>query len=807
MSDVFNPGEIEKKWAEKWQQEKIYKAVDDEKTPKSYLLIEFPYPSGERLHVGHARSYSCLDAVARLRRMKGMNVLYPIGWDAFGLPAENYAIKTGIHPAITTHENIKHAKAQAISWGLSFDWDREINTTDPEYYKWTQWIFVQLFKKGLAYKQEIAVNWCPSCKINLANEEVIDGKCERCGAETERRRQSQWLLKITAYADRLLDDLKLVNYREDIARQQVNWIGRKEGVNIRYKLEGEENKYIEVFTTRPDTNFGATFIVLAPEHELAKTAAKTDKKVAEYIRQALNKSERERLTETKTKTGVFTGLYAINDLTKKKMPVYVSDFVLAEFGTGAVVGVPAHDIRDFEFAQAMKLPVVRVVVGKDGDKSEITRAEQVQEDEGTMINSGFLNGLDIHEATEKIMDYVEEHGWGNRTNSYHLRDWVFSRQHYWGEPIPMISCIKDGWQPVPEDQLPVKLPEVEKFQPSGTGESPLAHVDSFVNTTCPVCGGIARRETDTMPNWAGSSWYFLRYTDPHNDKVLADFEKLKYWMSVDWYNGGMEHTTLHLLYSRFWHKFLFDLGVVPTPEPYAKRTSHGVVLGPNGQKMSKSRGNVINPDDIVKKFGADSLRMYEMFMGPFDQTVAWNDESLEGVYRFLKRVWVLVNNNPTSPKASLGARQHLARLTWKVEEDLEAMKFNTAVAALMEFVNWWGLHPKEMGKTEVETFLKVLAPMAPFITEELFQRGRDKYKSIHKTEWPKYDPKDLEGGEITIVVQVDGKVRARLSLEATDGQSKVEQLAKADENVKKYIEGHKYRLVFVPGKILNFILE
>jgi leucyl-tRNA synthetase len=811
MDDKYEPIKIESKWKDLWEKRGLYKTEDKSRKKKFYILVEFPYPSGAGLHIGHIRSWGAMDTYARKKRMEGFNVLYPMGWDAFGLPAENYAIKMGVHPSKVVPENIATFKRQCQSLGLSFDWSREIDTTDPSYYKWTQWIFVQLFKKGLAEKVETQVNWCPFCKTTLANEEVnTDGTHERCGNPTGKRIQKQWVVKISKYAERLIDDLKLVDYSPSIALQQVNWIGKKVGINIKYEIDGKKGKFVEVFTTRPDTNFGATFIVVAPEHEIAKTVAQTNKEVAEYVKKALNKSERERLMEVKSKTGVFTGLYAINNLNKKKMPVYVSDFVLAEFGTGAVVGVPGHDIRDFEFAQAMKLPIIRVVVGKDGDKSDITKEGQVQEDEGTMINSEFLNGLDIHEATNKIMDYIEEWGWGERANSYHLRDWVFSRQHYWGEPIPMVYCDKDGWQPVPETQLPVKLPEVEKYQPTETGESPLAHIDSFVNTTCPICGGKAKRETDTMPNWAGSNWYFIRYLDNKNDKELASMEKMKYWLPVDLYQGGFEHTTLHLLYSRFIYKFLYDLRIVPTSEPYAKRRSHGIVLAADGKKMSKSWGNVINPDSIVAKYGADTLRMYEMFMGPFDQMVSWSDESLEGVYRFLKRVWVLVNeDNGKTYKAKIASKEvkrRMAQLIKKVEEDLEEMKFNTAVAAMMEFVNWWTEHKEEMGKNEIETFLKVLAPMAPFMSEELYQRGKDNYKSIHVQEWPTYDPEDLKGGEIVVVIQVDGKVRGKI-VTTTNDQVEVERLAKDEPNVGKYLEGHRYHIVFVPGRILNFILE
>jgi len=819
----YKPGEFEPRWAHKWEEEGINKAVDKSDLQKTYLLIEFPYPSGDRLHVGHARSYCCLDAVARKRRMQGQNVLFPFGWDAFGLPAENFAVKTGVHPKITTRQNIEHAKKQVISWGLSFDWDREINTTDPEYYRWTQWIFVQLFNRGLAYKAEITVNWCPSCRINLANEEVVDGCCERCGTKTERRKQSQWLLRITAYADRLLSDLKTVNFREDIARQQINWIGKKEGAAVKFKIQITNNKsnsndnYIEVFTTRIDTLFGVTYLVLAPEHPLVQEI--TNPKVKDYISKALNKSERERKQKT-GKTGVDTELTAINPANGEKVPIWIADYVMMDVGTGAIMGVPGHDERDMEFAKEHNLEVRQVV------------------EEGKLINSGKYTGMGSGEAGERMI----KDGLGEKSCHYHLRDWVFSRQHYWGEPIPMINCSKCaenhrsffttspltplhncgegnergevemyGWFPVPEDQLPVELPEIEKYQPTQTGESPLAHIESFVQTTCPNCGGLARRETDTMPNWAGSSWYFLRYIDPHNDKALADPEKLKYWLPVDWYNGGMEHTTLHLLYSRFWHKFLFDLGVVPTSEPYAKRTSHGMILGPDSRKMSKSRGNVINPDEVVAKFGADSLRLYEMFIGPFDQTTTWSWESLEGVHRFLKRVWVLiVDSGKLIVESSGEAKNRMARLVNKIDRDLESMKFNTAVAALMEFLNWWTEHQLEVGKDLVEMFLRILAPLAPFITEELYQTrfgNKTKYISIHSLEWPKI--KVENGGEKTsIVITVDGKVRGKVEDPpgGEAGQESVSKKALEMENVKKYIEGKVYKTVYVPGKILNFVI-
>lgn len=708
---------VEAKWRQKWEEDGLYTAVDGEtKKTKSYILVEFPYPSGERLHVGHARTYSCLDAVARKRRMQGQNVLFPIGWDAFGLPAENYAIKTGIHPSITTAKNIANAKVQAQSWGLSFDWSRELSTTDPEYYKWTQWIFLQLYKKGLAYKSEIPVNWCPSCKINLANEEVIDDKCERCGTTTQRRRQSQWLLKITAYADRLLSDLESVDYRSDIELQQVNWIGKKHGHKIKFDD-------IEVFTTRIDTLHGASFVAVANDSEEG-----------------------------------FTGKYVENPATGKKIPVYRADYVLDTYGTGAVMGVPAHDERDLAFAKKFNIEVIQM------------------------------------EPDPNMAKY------GQKTITFHLRDWVFSRQHYWGEPIPMINCPKCGWQSVPEDQLPVKLPEVEKYLPTSTGESPLANITDWVNTTCPECKGAAKRETDTMPNWAGSSWYFLRYIDPHNSKALADFQKLKYWLPVDWYNGGMEHTTLHLLYSRFWHKFLFDLGVVPTSEPYAKRTSHGVVLGPDGNKMSKSKGNVINPDEVVHKYGGDSLRLYEMFIGPFDQSVAWSWESLEGVHRFLKRVWVLTNKS-CGESSTIAAKARLNALSNKVNTDLEAMKFNTAVSACMEFINWWQSHQEEVGRAEVEGFIKVMAPLTPFIAEEIWNKLGHK-ESIHLQSWPEYDESLRVESKSKIAIQVNGKLRGVIE----DGPN-LEQSAVESANIAKYLKGAKYRTIFVPGKVLNFIVD
>lgn len=761
--DKFDHQAFEKKWAQKWQEEQIYSAIDFDSRPKSYLLIEFPYPSGERLHVGHARSYSCLDALARKRRMQGQNVLFPIGWDAFGLPAENYAIKTGIHPSITTLKNIANAKAQAISWGLSFDWNREVNTSDPEYYRWTQWIFLQLYRNGLAYKDKIAVNWCPSCKINLANEEVIDGKCERCGTQTERRKQSQWLLRITKYAQRLLDDLDTVNYRSDIKLSQANWIGRSEGHTVDFEISNSQLT-IPVFTTRVDTLHGATFLALAVDHPILTKILTQEKaqEVGEFAKDLVRQGR----DTAKDKQGIFTGVMVTNPATQQSIPVWVVNYVTVDYGTGAVMGVPAHDDRDREFAVKYQIDIV--------DMEPETKWEKL----------------------------------GKKSVKFHLRDWVFSRQHYWGEPIPMVYCEECDWQPVPEDQLPVELPAVEKYQPTDTGESPLAAITEWVNTICPNCGRKAKRETDTMPNWAGSSWYFLRYCDPHNNQSLAEPAKLKYWLPVDWYNGGMEHTTLHVLYSRFWHKFLYDQGIVPTPEPYAKRTSHGAVLGPDGRRMSKSKGNVINPDEIVAKYGADTLRMYEMFIGPFDQMVVWSQESMEGVHRLLKRIWTLADTD--LPQASSDeARKTVNKLVGKISDDLEAMKFNTAVAAVMEFVNFWTSHKDAVGQDVVQTFLKVLAPMAPFLSEEIYQtiNSRGEFVSVHQQTWPEYDPKLSAASEITLAVQVNGILRDRLTLASnySTDQKHVEQLALASAKVQKFVNGAKTRTIFVPGKIVNLV--
>ena len=974
----YNPGDFESKWAQYWVDNHIYRAEDNSPKPKSYLLIEFPYPSGERLHVGHARSYSAMDAVARMRRLKGMNVLYPFGWDAFGLPAENYAIKTGVHPTITTLQNIENAKKQAISWGLSFDWEREVNTTDPSYYKWTQWIFIQLFKRGLAYKQEIAVNWCPSCKINLADEEVIEGKCERCGTQVERRNQSQWMLKITEYADRLLSDLDTVDYRDDIKQQQVNWIGKKEGVKVTFKVKNSQfEREVEAFTTRIDTLFGVTFIVVAPEvaSDWLSSGWKPVIEVMSYIDRGVNTAEEDRKRDVGEKTGVDTGLVGIHPATGKEMPVYVADYVLKGVGTGVVMGVPAHDERDFAFAQKHGLPVMDVVVpfrvdaknppregvevvardivqaiirhprenkilmldwkeygwktfiigGVEGDedvveaalreireetgyknlklirrlggnihtefyaqhKKENRRAhvtglyfqlEDLERDEvsieeqqkhtpvwvefdqvpsvihaaeidllwarvnseedvlytgeGILVESGKYTGMPTSEAREKM---IEDHLAEPMTH-FHLRDWVFSRQHYWGEPIPVIYCrhcfeklesegksrdLREGYDyviisgveylihAVPEGDLPVELPKVEKYLPTDTGESPLAVIQDWVNVSCPECGGGARRETDTMPNWAGSSWYFMRYTDPKCDSGPASKANLSYWMMVDWYNGGMEHTTLHLLYSRFWYKFLFDIGLAPGPEPYARRTSHGVILGPDGRKMSKSKGNVINPDEVVAKYGADTLRMYEMFIGPFAQMVAWSWESVEGVNRFLRRVWVITHED-LPEESSEEARRRMAQLEHRVARDIEGMKFNTAVAGEMEFFNWWVDHKGEVGRDVVRDFLIVLSPMAPFITEEIYHElfSESGLASIHQESWPEYSSEMLRLDEVTIVIQINGKKRGEIVVSSDQINEKdvIEKLAK--ESYQRYFDGSDIvKVIYVEGRVINFVVR
>jgi len=818
MADNYNPQQIEKKWQEFWERKGFYQAEDFSKKPKQYILIEFPYPSGEGLHVGHVRSYAALDAVARKKRMEGFNILYPIGWDAFGLPTENYAIRTGIHPKVATEQNIKTFKRQIKSLGLSFDWSREIDTTDPKYYKWTQWIFLKLFEKGLAYRAEISVNWCPSCKIGLANEEVVSGACERCGATVEKKVLKQWMLKITAYADRLIDDLARVNYLEKIKTQQVNWIGRSYGTEIDFKVIDSEDK-IKVFTTRTDTLFGVTAVVLAPEHSLVEKLIKPEQKkeVERYIAESKKKSDFEREKLEKEKTGVFTGSFCINPANNKKVPVWIGDYVVATYGGGAVMMVPAHDYRDYDFAKKYGLEIREVIVKegqgakmKFGDaapyRNEVSGTGEAFVDYGKLINSGEFNGLSSEEAIKKITTWLEKKKLGRKTVQYKLRDWVFSRQHYWGEPIPIIHCPKCGAVPVPEKDLPVELPYVEKYQPTGTGESPLANISEWVNVACPECGGAARRETDTMPNWAGSNWYFIRYCDPNNDKTLADIKKLKYWMPVDWYNGGFEHITLHLLYSRFIYKFLFDIEIAPQPEPYQKRTSHGIILAEDGRKMSKSFGNVINPDDIVKTYGADTLRIYEMFIGPFDQAITWSTQGVKGVFRFLERAWKLILECQENKKNSPQVIKAIHKLNKKIDEDLEATKFNTLVAAFMGFVNFWSENKNDVDKDIVEKFLILLAPFAPHITEELWHQLGHK-DSIHNQSWPKYDKKIVKEEVITLVIQINGRVRDRIVVKADISEEEAKKLTFQQEKVRKWTEGKEIKkVIFVPGKLINIVV-
>ncbi|KPJ57449.1 leucine--tRNA ligase [Parcubacteria bacterium DG_74_2] len=804
----YNPQEIERKWQKFWEENNFYLAKDFSKKPKYYVLIEFPYPSGEGLHVGHCRSYSAMDTIARKKRMEGFNVLYPIGWDAFGLPTENYAIATGIHPKVATEQNIVNFKRQLKNLGLSFDWKREIDTTDPRYYKWTQWIFLQLFKKGLAYQAEIPINFCPSCKIGLANEEVVEGKCERCGTKVERRERKQWMLKITEYADRLIDDLEKVDYLEKIKTQQINWIGKSYGTEIDFKIATSNEQQatsIRVFTTRTDTIFGVTALVLAPEHPfvtklLEEKKIKNFAQVQNYVQKAKQKTDFERTELIKGKTGVpLEEIYAINPANNEKIPVWVGDYVIATYGGGAVMVVPAHDERDFDFAKKYGLKIREVVSGGDISEEAFTGY-------GKLINSGEFNGLSSEEAIEKITQWLEKKGFSRKKVQYKLRDWVFSRQHYWGEPIPIIHCQKCGQVPIPEKDLPLKLPYVEKYQPTGTGESPLAAVSEWVNTKCPKCKGPAKRETDTMPNWAGSNWYYMRYCDSKNDKELANFKKLNYWLPVDWYNGGMEHTTLHLLYSRFIYKFLCDIKVAPTPEPYQKRTSHGIVLAEDGRKMSKSFGNVINPDDIVKEYGTDTLRVYEMFMGPFDQAIAWSTQGVKGVFRFLNKVWKLVSDCSKSEKGSNKTLKEVHKLNKKIEEDLEATKFNTAVATFMEFTNFALENKKEVGKDIIEKLLILLAPFAPHLTEELWKTLGHK-DSIHRQSWPKYDPKLIKEEMITLVIQVNGKVRDKIEVEADISEEKAKEIAISQEKIKKWLKGKEIKkAIFVPGKLINIVL-
>ena len=829
---AYNFREIEKKWQKKWYEEGTFNAKDDYTMKKWYGLIEFPYPSGQGLHVGHPRSYTALDIVARKKRMEGYNVLYPIGFDAFGLPAENYAIKNHIHPKITTENNVNHFREQLKSIGFSFDWSREINTTDPNYYKWTQWIFIQLFKKGLAYKATMPINFCTGCKVGLANEEVVNGVCERCGSPVVQKEKSQWMLGITKYAQRLIDDLDDLDYLEKIKIQQKNWIGRSEGAEVNFKIKDIEDSLL-VYTTRPDTIYGATYMVIAPEHELVekyKDKILNKEEVEEYKKKSALKSDFERSELNKEKTGVeIKGIKAINPFTNEEIPIWISDYVLITYGTGAIMAVPAHDDRDFEFAKKFNLPIKPVIKPDLRNVSEDLRKEleskfdylleenvdyskiEMQEpftdvNNGIAINSGILDGLTSKEAIKKAISYIEEHKLGTKKVNYKLRDWVFSRQRYWGEPIPMVYCEDCGWVPIPEEELPLKLPDIEDYEPGENGESPLAKQTEWIKTKCPHCGKPARRETDTMPQWAGSSWYFLRYMDPHNDKALASKEAIEYWSPVDWYNGGMEHTTLHLLYSRFWHKFLYDIGVVPTKEPYQKRTSHGMILGSNGEKMSKSKGNVINPDDIVKEFGADTFRVYEMFMGPFDQTAPWSMESIRGCGKFLDRVWNLQNILTEEEGYSEKHEKMMHKAIKKVSLDIEEMKFNTAVATFMTMTNEF-VKDKTITKGEYKTFLQLLNPFAPHMTEELFSILGEK-KTINETPWPKYDEAKTIDDEIEIPVQFNGKLKAVVKAQREADESTVKEIVKNDETVKKALEGKTIvKEIYVKGRVYNIVVK
>ncbi|MDU5969843.1 MAG: leucine--tRNA ligase [Finegoldia magna] len=801
--DRYNPNSIEKKWQKYWEENKTFKTSDDKSKKRFYALVEFPYPSGQGLHVGHPRPYTALDIVSRKRRMQGYNVLYPMGWDAFGLPTENFAIKNKIRPEVVTENNIKNFKRQMQSIGFSFDWDREINTTDPDYYKWTQWIFIQMFKKGLAYKKEMPINWCPSCKTGLANEEVINGHCERCGGQVVRKVKNQWMLKITEYADRLIDDLKDVDYFDRIKSQQINWIGRSYGAEINFAVKEVDEK-ITVFTTRADTIFGATYMVISVDHPLIEKYSDRIRNIDEirsYRSEVAKKSELERTDLSKEKTGYkIDGLTAINPLTNKEIPVYVSDYVLMTYGTGAIMAVPAHDDRDYEFAKKFNIDMIPVIEGSDIENCAFTETN-----EGNLINSGFLNGLTVDEAKEKMYEYIEEKEIGHKKTNYKLRDWVFSRQRYWGEPIPLVYCEHCGWVPLDEKDLPLVLPKVDNYEPTDNGESPLSKIDDFVHTKCPKCGRDAVRETDTMPQWAGSSWYYLRYTDPHNDEAIASKENLDYYTPVDWYNGGMEHTTLHLLYSRFWHKFLYDIGVVPTKEPYMKRTSHGMILGDNNEKMSKSRGNVVNPDDIVRDFGADTLRCYEMFIGDFEKSAPWSENGVKGCRKFLDKVWrtqELVDGDSNFEKMETLIHQTIK----KVSEDYENLKFNTAIAQLMTLLNEFNNLDK-ISKEQYKIFLILLNPVCPHITEEIWQRmGYEGY--VHESSWPEYDESKTILDVIELPIQVNGKLRATVEINREASEDEVYEKAVKDDVVAKYLEGKNVvKKIYVKGRIFNIIVK
>ena len=793
---------IEHKWQDKWEEAQAFRAENKYDKPKYYALVEFPYPSGQGLHVGHPRPYTAMDIVARKRRMEGYNVLFPMGWDAFGLPTENYAIKNHVHPEEVTRQNVARFKGQLRSLGLSFDWSREVNTTDPSYYKWTQWIFLQLFKKGLAYKTTMPVNWCTSCKCVLANEEVVNGVCERCGSPVIRKEKSQWMLKITEYAQRLLDDLDQVDYIERVKTQQRNWIGRSTGAQVRF--DTTEGDVLEIYTTRPDTLFGATYMVISPEHPyIEKWAGKIQNMdaVREYQEQSARKSDFERTELVKEKTGVrIEGVRGINPVNNQEIPIFVSDYVLMSYGTGAIMAVPAHDTRDWEFAKKFELPIIEVVKGGDVEKEAFTDC-----DTGIMVNSGFLDGLSVEEAKAKIVEWLEKEKKGETKVNYKLRDWVFSRQRYWGEPIPLVYCEKCGWVPVPEDQLPLRLPAVDSYEPTDDGESPLAKMTDWVNTTCPHCGAPAKRETDTMPQWAGSSWYFLRYCDPHNDKELASKEALEYWMPVDWYNGGMEHTTLHLLYSRFWHKFLYDIGVVPQPEPYQKRTSHGMILGEGGEKMSKSRGNVINPDDIVRDYGADTMRLYEMFLGDFEKAAPWSQNAVKGCRRFLERVWALFDQVQPGDSYSQKNEGEMHKTIKKVTEDIENLKFNTAIAALMSLLNTFG--DNGVNQAEYKNFILLLSPFAPHICEELNERMGGKEMLVYAP-WPKYDESKTVDDTLEIGVQINGKVKGTVWIGAQDTKEQIQEKAMAEPKVAAALEGMQVvKVIVIPGRIVNIVVK
>ena len=805
MAVPYNHKVVEPKWQKVWEDEKAFAATDDYSKPKYYALVEFPYPSGQGLHVGHPRPYTALDIVARKRRMQGYNVLYPMGWDAFGLPTENYAIKNKIHPKVVTENNVARFKKQLQSLGYSFDWEREINTTDPQYYKWTQWIFLKLFKAGLAYKKEMPINWCTSCKVGLANEEVVNGVCERCGSPVVRKVKSEWMLKITEYADKLIDGLKDVDYIERVKVSQKNWIGRSTGAEVDFALKDTEDK-LRIYTTRCDTLFGVTYMVVSPEHpylDKYKDRIKNWDEIAAYREQAARKSDFERAELAKDKTGVqIDGLSAINPVNQKEVPVWVSDYVLMSYGTGAIMAVPGHDERDWEFAKKFGLPIIQVVA-KNGEEVDINEAAFTDVATGVLINSDFLNGLEVKDAKNKMLAFLEENGIGTAKVNYKLRDWVFSRQRYWGEPIPIVHCDKCGYVPVDESELPLLLPEVDSYMPTDNGESPLAAMTDWVNTTCPCCGGPAKRETDTMPQWAGSSWYFLRYTDPKNQEALASKEALDYWMPVDWYNGGMEHTTLHLLYSRFWHKFLYDQGVVPCPEPYQKRTSHGMILGENGEKMSKSRGNVVNPDDIVREYGADTLRTYEMFIGAFDLAASWSEDGVKGCRRFLERVWKLQDLMTEEAGYSADLETKIHQTIKKVSTDFENLKYNTAIAAMMALLN--DFYKKgSITKGELKTLIILLNPVAPHITEEMWQlmgcEGR-----VYQQTWPEYDEAKTVEATVEIAVQINGKMRATIAIGKDDPKDAV--LAKAKEAIASKLTGNIVKEIYVPGRIVNIVMK